>query len=520
VIRSWLAAESAFDPLLWPYRVRADRIMVGMNVFLLMVCLAIAPLRNTWGAVLAVGGPTLLMSLWLLRSHAGALVTRLFMASAFMVFTGLIIHQTGGDIEAHFSAFGLIGVLLYYRDWRTIIVATVVIYLHHLVLGYAQTLGAPVYVFDTDSFWTLFGLHVAYFLPFIGMMAYLAVWLRREGYESQHVIALAQRIVQGNLLEDEAPLGNEANMPLVKAVRMMKSRLLDLLRVMPVAAAVIRIDTESIVSVNEAWVRTIGPLDDLHTRFGQSPIWADTDTWTSLMARMREASGNLLDKVEVVLKKADGTPFLCELSLILHEDVDPVMAILTIEDISLRRKTELTMQRLAYRDMLTDLPNRVSLQADLDRALADWRERQTPFALIMMDLDGFKPVNDTHGHDAGDEVLKVVGARLQRLNRPHDLAARLGGDEFVIVLHDCPSAAVAAEVAQRFLDALSRPIRIEPSGLRVEIGASAGVAHVADEPWPSSDTLLKNADSALYQAKALGKNRVQVFAPAVSLRAN
>ena len=138
----------------------------------------------------------------------------------------------------------------------------------------------------------------------------------------------------------------------------------------------------------------------------------------------------------------------------------------------------------------------------------------------MMDLDGFKPVNDTHGHDAGDEVLKVVGARLQRLNRPHDLAARLGGDEFVIVLHDCPGAAVAAEVAQRFLDAVSRPIRIESTGLCVEIGASAGVAHVADEPRPSSDTLLKNADSALYQAKAMGKNQVQVFAAHANCQAD
>lgn len=79
---------------------------------------------------------------------------------------------------------------------------------------------------------------------------------------------------------------------------------------------------------------------------------------------------------------------------------------------------------------------------------------------------------------------------------------------------------MAAEVAQRFLDALSRPIHIESTGLRVVIGASAGMAHVADEPWPSSETLLKNADSALYQAKALGKNQVQVFAPAVSPRAN
>jgi diguanylate cyclase (GGDEF)-like protein len=472
----------------------------------------LAPLQGTWFEVFFIGLPTLLLAAWLRRHHPGTLSTRLYMASAFMVYTGLIIHQNGGDIEGHFAAFGLIGTLLYYRDWRTIAVATVVIYMHHLILGYAQTLGAPIYVFDNRNFWTLFGIHVAYFLPFVGMMGYLAIWLRREAYESQHVIALAQRIVQGNLLDDSSDLVTTGQTPLITAVRMMKSRLLDLLRVMPVAAAVIRIDTESIVSVNEAWVKAIGPLEDSNIRFGQSPIWADPTAWSRMTLSLRDAKKKMLTKVEVTLRQADGTPILCELSLILHEDIVPVMAILTIEDVTLRRKTEQTMQRLAFRDMLTDLPNRTSLQADLEMALDHWRGNGTPFAVVMMDLDGFKPVNDTHGHDAGDEVLKVVGARLLKLNRENDLAARLGGDEFVIVLHDCSSAALAAQVAQRFIDAVSQTIHITSSGINVKIGASAGVAHVADG-LSEVDAVLKNADTALYAAKAGGKSRVHVFLP-------
>ena len=93
MIKKILDAEAAFDPYLEPYRVRADRIMVGMNWFLMAVCLGLAPINGTYTALLASG---------------------------FMVFTGLIIQQSGGDIETHFSAFGLIGVLLYYRDWRII----------------------------------------------------------------------------------------------------------------------------------------------------------------------------------------------------------------------------------------------------------------------------------------------------------------------------------------------------------------------------------------------------------------
>ncbi len=198
-----LRAEATFDPLLQPYRERADRIMVGMNAFLLFTCLTLAPLRSTFVAVLFIGLPTLLLSVWLMRQYPATLATRLFMGCGFMIYTGLIIHQNGGMTEAHFSAFGLIGVLLYYRDWRTIVAATVFIYLHHLVLGYAQTLGLPIYVFANSHFWLMFSIHVAYFLPFVGMMAYLAIWLRREGCENlQDVNALKEAELKLKLLNE------------------------------------------------------------------------------------------------------------------------------------------------------------------------------------------------------------------------------------------------------------------------------------------------------------------------------
>ena len=101
-----------------------------------------------------------------------------------------------GDIEAHFSAFGLVGMLLYYRDWRVILSATLFIYLHHLVLGYAQTLGVPIFVFDATNFWELFFMHVAYFLPFIAMMIYISISLRVEGYNSMQVIVYANGIAK------------------------------------------------------------------------------------------------------------------------------------------------------------------------------------------------------------------------------------------------------------------------------------------------------------------------------------
>lgn len=188
----WMFSEGESDTFLKPYRVVADQIMVWTNVFMTLVCLAVSPVHHTvWVSVMVVI-PTLALSYGLMKTHPGALMTRLYMGCAFMIYTSLLIHESSGDIEAHFSAFGLIGVLLYYRDWRTVAAATVFIYVQHLIGGYAQSLGAPIYVFDTPEFWQTFFIHVAYFLPFVGMMGFLSIWLNREGVEQQRIIAKAQ----------------------------------------------------------------------------------------------------------------------------------------------------------------------------------------------------------------------------------------------------------------------------------------------------------------------------------------
>jgi len=189
--------EEQEDAYLKPYRETADLIMVWTNLFMTLVCLGLAAASGSWAAFLLVGVPTLVLSYVLWRIQPGQLLTRLYMACAFMAYTSLLIHQSQGDIEAHFSAFGLIGVLLYYRDWRTIAMATVFIYLQHLVGGYAQTLGFPIYVFDTPQFWSTFWLHVAYFLPFVSMMGFLSIWLKKEGIEQQGII-------QKGLLKEQA----------------------------------------------------------------------------------------------------------------------------------------------------------------------------------------------------------------------------------------------------------------------------------------------------------------------------
>lgn len=504
-----LAAEAAFDPYVAPYRERADKIMVGMSVFLLLVCLALVPLRGTLCAVLSIGLPTALLGAWLAKRHAGALATRLFMASGFMVFTALIIHQTGGDIEAHFSAFGLIGVLLYYRDWRTIVTATVVVYLHHLLLGYAQWQGAPVYVFDNDRFWLTFAIHVLYFLPFVGMMAYLSVWLRREGYEDQHVIALAQQIIRGDLTDDAAALGERGQMPLINAVLTMKTRLLNLIKVLPVATAVIRLQDSQLVATNDAWHALFGLRVDTGERLGDASLWLEPGQWDALVQQLRASPAHSIRKVQATLRNSEGSLISCELALTLHDDVAPSMIILVAEDITLRQEAERAMTHLAYNDVLTDLPNRVSLHAALTQANEALQQHGTPYALIMLDLDGFKAINDQFGHDVGDQVLRTLGARFQHAKRPTDLVARLGGDEFAVVLHNCSDEQVAQQVAQRFIEAAQGDMRLPGCPQTLHLGISAGVSTVRS-PQEDALTALKRADMALYRAKADGKHCIRL----------
>ena len=515
-----LRSESAFDELLMPYRVRADQIMVSTNIFLLCVCLLIAPLHQHFTSVFLIGLPTLCVSFYLMKYHRGQLITRLFMGCGFMIYTGLIIHESNGDIEAHFSAFGLIGVLLYYRDWRVIFTATVFIYLHHLIFGYAQSLGVAIYVFDEIHFWQVFLIHIVYFLPFVAMMMYLTVWLRREGYENQYVISVAQRIAQGSLTENISVIGNQNTMPLINSVQLMKSRLLDLLHIMPVAVAIVRVDQDMMVSCNEVWRRMVGYCycsqpnnKDTSLKFSELPIWMDKHTWLELINFVQDSPEKLLNKTEVFLHTKYDTTILCELSVILHDNIQPVMAIITLEDITLRRKTEQTMYHLAYRDMLTNLPNRVSLQTNLQHAVHLWLNQKIPFAVIMIDLDGFKPINDTYGHDVGDQVLKEIGFILLNSNRETDLVARLGGDEFALVIHHCQSPEQASNIAKRFIDAIATPIHLENNNITVQVGASAGVSHVTDitEIPFDSELMINKADMALYHAKAQGKNQVKLF---------
>jgi diguanylate cyclase (GGDEF)-like protein len=181
--------------------------------------------------------------------------------------------------------------------------------------------------------------------------------------------------------------------------------------------------------------------------------------------------------------------------------------VVLVEDITERRKAEARISHLARYDELTALPNRLNFRDEIERLLAVPHDTGRLSALLFVDLDQFKQVNDTLGHPCGDRLLGMVADRLREMLRPEDFVARFGGDEFVVFRQNIESAEDAAALARRIVDRLSE--RYEIDNHMVEIGASIGIATTS--PGVKADHLLKNADMALYRAKSSGRGTFCFF---------
>jgi diguanylate cyclase (GGDEF)-like protein len=182
-------------------------------------------------------------------------------------------------------------------------------------------------------------------------------------------------------------------------------------------------------------------------------------------------------------------------------------AVVLVEDVTERRNAEARISHLARYDELTGLPNRVNFRDEIERLLTMPHEEGQLSALLFIDLDQFKQVNDTLGHPCGDQLLCLVADRLREMLRPEDFVARFGGDEFVVFQQNIKSSDDAAVLARRIVDHLSERYKIDHH--LVEIGASIGIAMTSQDA--SADTLLKNADMALYRAKADGRGTFCFF---------
>lgn len=211
-------------------------------------------------------------------------------------------------------------------------------------------------------------------------------------------------------------------------------------------------------------------------------------------------------------KNGEVFPVWLSITAVRNDDGEVTHYVATHTDITLRKAAEDEIRHLAFYDPLTNLPNRRLLHDRLHHAVLRAKRENGRLALMFLDLDKFKPVNDEFGHSAGDELLKAVGQRLEAFVRESDTVARIGGDEFVLLLPSILAAGDALRVAEKIHAALKQPFTL-PEGQQVSISSSAGIA-IYPEHGRDEATLTSHADAAMYQAKTAGRDRFVLFQPA------
>lgn len=234
----------------------------------------------------------------------------------------------------------------------------------------------------------------------------------------------------------------------------------------------------------------------------------DTERMAAMWTELQQAKGstrvtmsNRTNRGEVIHTEWYNTP-------LVDNDNKIIGVASLVQDITERLNTERTIHYMAHHDALTGLPNRRLMQDRLNQAILQARRHQKHVALMFLDLDRFKLVNDTLGHETGDYVLRDIAKRLAKTVREGDTVSREGGDEFIIVLPELEKPESAQQVANKILNELAQPIEV--SGHEITVTASIGISHYPNDATDIQQ-LLKHADSAMYQAKDAGRNTARFF---------
>jgi len=342
----------------------------------------------------------------------------------------------------------------------------------------------------------------AYIIVGLATDDYLAEW-RREAGKLGSIAALfcLTTLIAGLLLWRAWWRQEKANASLTMLARVFSNS----------NEAIIISDADNrIIAANPAFTELTGYGE--HEALGRNPSFLKAgntspeiyrEMWAALAAK-GAWQGELWDR------RKTGEPYPKWLSIAVVRDAAGHISnyIGSFIDISERKASEEQIRHLALHDALTDLPNRFSLNEQLAQALAFADRNNKQLALMMIDLDRFKDINDTLGHHTGDKLLIQVAHRLVQSGRGSDIVARLGGDEFVVVLPGIDSPADAAHVADKIVKAVSAPYLIDDASLRTS--PSIGICIYPDDAVGSND-LLKKADVAMYHAKSKGRSNYQFF---------
>jgi diguanylate cyclase (GGDEF)-like protein/PAS domain S-box-containing protein len=272
-----------------------------------------------------------------------------------------------------------------------------------------------------------------------------------------------------------------------------------------------------ILDCNESFARIFGYASRAEAL--ERPAWdffLSPEERRAQIERLRES--RYLSNEELCLRRKDGSLVwvLENGSLVAAEDGTLSILEGTVIDISERKRAEEQVRHLAFHDALTGLPNRLLFTDRLSLAVANARRSGSRLAVMFLDLDRFKIINDSLGHSIGDDLLRRVGERLEACVRQGDTVARLGGDEFTVLVPGLLYDDDAARVGRKILEAVSQPFTID--GRELFLTTSIGVSlYPAD--GEDAETLVRNADTAMYRAKEQGRDNYQLYAPAMNARA-
>jgi diguanylate cyclase (GGDEF)-like protein/PAS domain S-box-containing protein len=315
-----------------------------------------------------------------------------------------------------------------------------------------------------------------------------------------------------------APRTDSANRHHASGARLADQRYRILFERSPNAAALLDLDAR-VIRVNQAFCRLFNYAEAacIGRRMADLIVPAD------LKAESRSIFGRALRgdglQVETRRLRSGGTAVevLIQATPIDSETGQPALQVI-YQDISGQRAADARLRRVAFHDALTGLPNRKSFYDRLENCLRHAKRRKSDrtWALMFMDLDNFKRVNDTLGHDTGDRLLKAVANRIKRCLRGSDHLFRLGGDEFTVIVTDLNRAIDVARVAAKLIDAVARPFSID--GREIFTATSIGISVSPSDGWDAA-SLVKNADMAMYAAKSAGGGAYRFFTEEMNRRA-